>query len=164
MLQRRARVRWLVGLALVMFSAFGPWPGPQTVAARAQRYPFPDPGPAAQIPTGDSKVYLPIVMANGPSMGQASCVAWSPDGRTLASSSRDQTIRLWDVEQGSYRAALHGHTAGTCGLAFTPDEKMLYVNDTERGHIRAFDVAADGALSNSRVFAQTPGADGMRTR
>ena len=48
------------------------------------------------------------------------------------------------------------------GLAFTPDEKVLYVNDTERGHIRAFDVAPDGTLANGRVFAQTPGADGMK--
>lgn len=48
------------------------------------------------------------------------------------------------------------------GLAFTPDEMILYVNDTEGGHIRAFDVAADGKLSNSRVFAKTPGADGMK--
>jgi len=39
------------------------------------------------------------------------------------------------------------------GLCFSPDEKMLYVNDTTRAHIRAFDVAADGALTHSRVFA-----------
>jgi len=43
------------------------------------------------------------------------------------------------------------------GLCFSPDEKVLYVNDTERAHIRAFDVAADGALSNSRVWAQNIG-------
>ena len=49
------------------------------------------------------------------------------------------------------------------GLAFTPDEKILYINDTDRGHIRAFDVAADGTLTNGRVFAdRTPGADGMK--
>jgi gluconolactonase len=49
------------------------------------------------------------------------------------------------------------------GLAFTPDEKILYINDTERGHIRAFDVAADGTLTNGRVFAsRIPGADGIK--
>ncbi|MEI6607140.1 MAG: SMP-30/gluconolactonase/LRE family protein [Verrucomicrobiota bacterium] len=48
------------------------------------------------------------------------------------------------------------------GLALTPDEKILYVNDTEGGHIRAFDVAADGSLANGRVFAKVPGADGMK--
>ena len=48
------------------------------------------------------------------------------------------------------------------GLAFTPDEKILYVNDTEGGHICAFDVAADGTLGNGRVFAKVPSPDGMK--
>jgi gluconolactonase len=43
------------------------------------------------------------------------------------------------------------------GLCFSPDEKLLYVNDTERAHIRAFDVAPNGALSHSRVFAEHVG-------
>ncbi len=53
------------------------------------------------------------------------------------------------------------------GLAFSPDEKVLYVDDTARRHIRAFDVSTDGMLSNGRVFAELkgeePGApDGMK--
>lgn len=39
------------------------------------------------------------------------------------------------------------------GLAFSPDERTLYIADTARHHVRAFDVAADGTLSSSRVFA-----------
>ena len=39
------------------------------------------------------------------------------------------------------------------GLCFSPDEKLLYINDTERALIRAFDVAADGTLTNGRLFA-----------
>ncbi len=38
------------------------------------------------------------------------------------------------------------------GLAFSPDEQVLYVNDTERGHIRAFDVAAEGQIGNGRIL------------
>lgn len=38
------------------------------------------------------------------------------------------------------------------GLCMAPDGKTLYINDTERAHIRAFDVGQDGHLSNSRVF------------
>ncbi len=53
--------------------------------------------------------------------------------------------------QGVYRIAPDGKAVTLLardfvkpnGLAFTPDEKVLYINDTERGHIRAFDVAAD---------------------
>ena len=48
------------------------------------------------------------------------------------------------------------------GLAFSPDEKVLYVADTEGSHIRAFDVAEDGLLSNGRNFCELPGPDGMK--
>ena len=49
------------------------------------------------------------------------------------------------------------------GLAFSPDERTLYIDDTERGHIRAFTVE-DGALSGGDEFAKVPtgGPDGMR--
>jgi sugar lactone lactonase YvrE len=40
------------------------------------------------------------------------------------------------------------------GLAFSLDERVLYVNDSRRGHIRAFDVQSEGALTNGRVFAE----------
>ena len=40
------------------------------------------------------------------------------------------------------------------GLCFSPDEKRLYVNDTVQALIRVFDVAADGSLSNGRIFAR----------
>jgi len=55
------------------------------------------------------------------------------------------------------------------GLCFSPDEKLLYVNDTEQANIRVFDVAADGSLSGARLFASgikdamKPGVpDGMK--
>jgi sugar lactone lactonase YvrE len=46
------------------------------------------------------------------------------------------------------------------GLAFSPDERTLYVDDSARFHIRAFDVAGDGSLSNDRVWGELkPRAD-----
>ena len=44
------------------------------------------------------------------------------------------------------------------GLCLTPDERTLYVNDTTRAHIRAFDVAVDGSLSGGRIFAAGVGS------
>jgi hypothetical protein len=41
-------------------------------------------------------------------------VAFRPDGKTLASSSSDQTIKLWDVATGKEQATLKGNTAGAC--------------------------------------------------
>jgi gluconolactonase len=55
------------------------------------------------------------------------------------------------------------------GLAFSPEESVLYINDSRRGHIRAFDLMPNGMLAKQtdRVFADLRGAepgvpDGMK--
>jgi gluconolactonase len=55
------------------------------------------------------------------------------------------------------------------GLAFSPDESVLYINDSRRGHIRAFDLLPNGTLAKhtDRVFADLRGPepgvpDGMK--
>jgi gluconolactonase len=53
------------------------------------------------------------------------------------------------------------------GLAFSPDERVLYIDDSRRRHVRAFDVAADGALAHGRIVCDMdhpqPGSpDGMK--
>jgi gluconolactonase len=44
------------------------------------------------------------------------------------------------------------------GLCFSTDESLLYINDTDRAHIRVFDVQADGTLANSHVLADGIGS------
>ncbi len=39
------------------------------------------------------------------------------------------------------------------GLCFSPDESLLYINDTEQANVRVFDVGDGGKLTNGRVFA-----------
>lgn len=48
------------------------------------------------------------------------------------------------------------------GLVFSPDEKLLYVADTSKNHIRRFQVAKDGTLSGGEEWAKTPNPDGLR--
>ena len=54
------------------------------------------------------------------------------------------------------------------GLAFSPDGKHFYVDDSELRNIRVYDVVAGGTLANGRIFAEEPGGkgdgvpDGMR--
>jgi gluconolactonase len=53
------------------------------------------------------------------------------------------------------------------GLALSPDERVLYVNDSRQYLIRAFDVQADGSVTNARLFHKLEGseegiADGMK--
>jgi gluconolactonase len=54
------------------------------------------------------------------------------------------------------------------GLAFSPDGKRLYVDDSTQRNIRVYDFQPDGTLRNSRIFGEEPGGkgegvpDGMR--
>jgi gluconolactonase len=53
------------------------------------------------------------------------------------------------------------------GLAFSPDEAVLYIDDSAHKHIRAFDVRPDGTLTNSRILldmaSEDPGVpDGLK--
>jgi len=76
--------------------------------------------------------------------------------------------------QGVFRIAPDGavdavitDTVYPNGLAFTPDESVLYVNDTRLGEIRAYDMRADGSCGAMRLFHKLTGAepgiaDGMK--
>lgn len=46
------------------------------------------------------------------------------------------------------------------GLAFSPDGKRFYVDDSEQRNIRVYDVASDGTLSHGRIFGEEPGSKG----
>lgn len=68
---------------------------------------------------------------------------------------------------GSRLTMLAGDFGQPNGLCFSLDERQLFVNDTDRQHIRVFDVTSDGTLSNGRIWAETTGAgqgapDGMK--
>ena len=52
-------------------------------------------------------------------------VAFSPDGRLLATTSDDNTARLWGPAAGQHLRTLTGHTSGVWGAAFSPDGLLL---------------------------------------
>jgi len=52
-------------------------------------------------------------------------VAWSPDGRTLLTGSRDRTAALWDAATGERIRVLEGHDGGVTSVAFSPDGKRV---------------------------------------
>ncbi len=63
----------------------------------------------------------------------------------IASGGGDPQVLVDDFEQPN-------------GLCFSPDESLLYINDTPRAHIRVFDRRADGTIANGRMFFDNIGS------
>jgi WD40 repeat protein/serine/threonine protein kinase len=61
--------------------------------------------------------------------GMLYCVAMSPTGRHLASGSADETVKVWEIEEGGSKGreilTLRGHAAGVRNVAFSPDGRRL---------------------------------------
>jgi WD40 repeat protein/tRNA A-37 threonylcarbamoyl transferase component Bud32 len=72
--------------------------------------------------------------------GRVTSVAFSPDGRRLASASDDQTVRVWDAASGKETLTLSGHTDRVTSVAFSPDGWRLASASLD-GTVRVWNVA-----------------------
>ena len=73
-------------------------------------------------------------------------VAFSPDGKILASSSADSTIKFWQVDSGSELRTLQGHSGAVMSLAFSGDGKMLVSGGLDTT-VKTWDVVTGRAIA-----------------
>jgi len=72
-------------------------------------------------------------------------MALSPDGRMLASSSWDKTVRIWDINSGKLLLTLKGHEDPIC-VAWSPDNQVIASGDYKDGTIRLWNLESGELL------------------
>ena len=77
--------------------------------------------------------------------GPVRSVAFSPDGRLLASGSLDGTAKLWDVASGRELRTLSGHSGEVYSVAFSPDGRVLASGGYDET-VKLWDVASGREL------------------
>jgi WD40 repeat protein len=73
-------------------------------------------------------------------------LTFNPDGKLLASGSRDGTIAFWDLRSGSAIRILRGHSRSPSRLCFSPDGTSLAAG-SEAGTVKRWDVASGNEAS-----------------
>ncbi|QTR50994.1 WD40 domain-containing protein [Candidatus Thiothrix anitrata] len=79
-------------------------------------------------------------------IGQVNALAYSPDGKVIASGSGDNTVRLWEAATGKELKTLSGHSDSVYALAYSPDGKVI-ASGSDDNTVRLWDAATGKALN-----------------
>ena len=106
------------------------------------------------------------VFAHEPGMNQPNDIAISSNDILFASDPnwKDSTGNIWSIDKDGKVTLLESDMGTTNGIEVSPDNKTLYVNESVQRNIWAYDLSAEGNISNKRLLINFDdfGLDGMR--
>lgn len=106
------------------------------------------------------------VLCHNRTFNQPNDITVNKKGQIFASDPNwaDSTGNLWRIEPDGKSIKLAGDMGTTNGIELSPDEKILYVNESIQRKVWAFDVNDKGEISNKRLLLEFPdfGMDGMK--
>ncbi len=106
------------------------------------------------------------VHAHDSTFNQPNDLAIRSDGTLFASDPNwsASTGQLWRIDTDGSTTRLEADMGTTNGVEVSPDERTLYVNESVQRNVWAYDLDAEGRISNKRLIIQFPdfGMDGMR--
>ena len=114
----------------------------------------------------DMKTKQVTVYVHNPGFNQPNDICINKKDQIFASDPnwKDGTGKVWRIDKGGKATLLAEGMGTTNGIALSPDEKVLYVNESVQKKVWAFEVDSKGNISNKRLFAEFPdfGFDGMK--
>ncbi len=106
------------------------------------------------------------VHAHEPKMNQPNDLAISANDILYASDPNwgASTGQLWRVDTNGKTTLLEADMGTTNGIEVSPDERVLYVNESSQRNVWKYELSPDGEISNKQLLIQFPdfGMDGMR--
>ena len=106
------------------------------------------------------------VHAHEPTMNQPNDIAIGANDILYASDPNwgASTGQIWRVDTDGEVTLLEAEMGTTNGIEVSPDEKVLYVNESAQRNVWAYDLSPEGEVSNKRLLIQFPdfNMDGMR--
>jgi len=106
------------------------------------------------------------VHAHEPTMNQPNDLAIGANDILYASDPNwgASTGQIWRVDTDGTVTLLEADMGTTNGIEVSPDEKVLYVNESVQRNVWAYDLSPEGDISNKRLLIQFPdfNMDGMR--